>query len=242
MFVDLQDHVRFNPTPHSSDAMHNNLSVLTQCEYFRLSWSEEGELRFLSHMGESGLLRYTRRVYICAGRKLTPGMLLPHLRHFQSLDRVHTLSLKCFDAIPWANHHETGFLHFYPTLTSLILRDPSGPYRPLMRFALQFPNLETLTLDRSVTGDQFGPGVSIPTTASQPTPLRLRLVGYRPWIEWPPAMDFINFRSVEFDDSYGVHAQYGLDVCAHTLESLTLVLRRNGASRPSYLRLLRWND
>ena len=182
---------------------YNSLSVLTQDEYLCRPYTEGEELRFLSHMGESGLLRYSRRVHICTGRKLTPGMLLPHLRHFQSLDHVHTLILKYFDPIPWADHHRTCFLHLYPTLTSLIFPDPTGPYRLLIRFALQFPNLENLTLDRSVNADQFGSGVPIHTTASQPTPLRLRLVGYIPWIEWPLDMDFINFRSVEFDDSYG---------------------------------------
>ena len=127
----------------------NNQSILTLEEKFRFSrWDHHDfELRFLSHMGERGFLQYTRKVHIRMGRAFTPDILIPHLFHFQSLDRVHSLTVEYYDAILWRSHHKIFFINFYPTLTSLTLHRPFHHYRCVLQFALRFPNLENLCIE-----------------------------------------------------------------------------------------------
>jgi hypothetical protein len=162
----------------------------------------------------------------------TPDTLRPHLHHFQTLDRVHTLTVEYYDVFSWANQHKTCFAHFYPTLTSLTLRRSAGPYRLLMDFALQFPNLENLCLEHLRDEIETALDSTVPDVVDPSPPLngRLRLVGpgdAEPW----PTLSFVheldkrfNFRSVELDDSFGVFARYMLGQCAHTLEEVTIVV------------------
>ena len=111
--------------------------------------SHDTELRFLSFMGERGFLQYTREVHIRMGRTVfTPDILIPHLDHFRSLKRVHSLTIESYDAVAWLNHHKSSFIHFYPTLTSLALHNPLNHYRCVLQFALQFPNLDNLSIER----------------------------------------------------------------------------------------------
>ena len=109
----------------------------------------ELELRPLSFMGERDLLKYTGHLNIRVGRDFSsnafsPDTLEPHLHHFQSLDRIHTITIYSYDAHVWRDAYNT---HFYATLTTLALHFPVNGYRDVLRFALQFPNLESLTLE-----------------------------------------------------------------------------------------------
>lgn len=209
----------------------NNISVLTQNE--RTLYPKGGphiQLRFLSHMGEAGFLRYTRRVHISMLHMFTPDALLPHLHHFQSLDRVHALTVDHYDTVSWASHFKTCFVHFYPTLTSLTLRRSFGHYRLVLQFALQFPNLEDLCLEW-LANEQIPPGVAVPAAIDKFPPLcgHLRLAGFDNTTQWP--MHFaqelrkgMNFRSVELESAFfGDNAQQILIGCAGTIEDLIIV-------------------
>ena len=64
----------------------NNESVLTKKQKKELHLKPgHHELRFMSYMAERGLLQYTRGLDIRDPVISTPGILLPHLHHFQSL-------------------------------------------------------------------------------------------------------------------------------------------------------------
>ena len=217
----------------------NNQSVLTPEEKSRYEGRDrlEVELRFLSYVGELEFLRYTQLVHIRGFHPFTPRILLPHLHHFQSLDRVHTLTIDHYNIDPWDAHYKSCFIHFYPTLTSLTLRRPFGHYRLVLQFALQFQTLENLCLEWPGS-DQLPHGVTIPDIVDQFPPLRghLRLVGLGGAVRWPT--DFvrelgngINFRSVEIEESSAGYTQDVLNACAGTIEYLTLVPRGFGMHR-----------
>ena len=133
-------------------------------------------------MGERGFLQHTRRVHIDMDRLFTPDTLTPHLNHFQSLDRVYSLTIEAYDGIAWRNYNKTFFVHFYPTLTSLTLRRPLNHYRYVLQFALQFPNLQNLCIEHMEDSDLFQPGFIIPDVVDKSPPLRglLRLVDIGP--------------------------------------------------------------
>jgi hypothetical protein len=154
----------------------NNEKMLTRGDQFRHLGRNRRkvELRFLSHMGEHGLLQYTRQIQICMPYTFTPDTLLPHIHHFQSLDRVHALTIEHYDPILWVNHYSTSFVHFYPTLTSLTLIYPLCHYRLLLRFVAQFPNLEDLCLQRA-RFDKRRRLVIVPAQIDRFPPLRGRL-------------------------------------------------------------------
>ncbi|KAF9781737.1 hypothetical protein BJ322DRAFT_241742 [Thelephora terrestris] len=134
----------------------NNESILTLRERNQLRRkSGHREIRFLSYMGEHGFFRYTRHVEI-RDPTLTPDNILSHLHHLKSLNQIHTLTFCFYDAVKWATHYKTCFTHFYSTLTSLALICPSGPYRALMQFALQFPKLENLSIEWSRVTEMVG--------------------------------------------------------------------------------------
>ncbi|KAF9645151.1 hypothetical protein BDM02DRAFT_3189966 [Thelephora ganbajun] len=149
-------------------------SVLTREEKSRYPRQDyhDVELRFLSYTGERGLLRYTRQVHVHMGHTFTPGILLPHLSHFRSLDRVHSLTIEAYDAVTWANYSKPFFVHFYPTLTSLTLHRPLNHYRYVLQFALQFPNLENLTIEWLENHEWIQPDMEIPAIVDKPPPLR----------------------------------------------------------------------
>ena len=219
----------------------NIQSVFTRGER-RLIRRERGcyrqlELSFISSMDKHGLLQYVRQVYIYMPRGLYPESLLPRLHQFRTLNRIHTLTLECtfFPAQEWANYYEACFAHFYPTLTSLTLRDPYDNSKFVMRFALQFPNLENLCLERLKAGRDFNWDWTFPTSLYHSPPLsgRLRLAGGETLARWPvrftPALsNGINFRTVELEDFAANNAQRVLDACAGTLENLILVLHGDG--------------
>jgi hypothetical protein len=218
----------------------NNQSILTREEKPRYQGQDyhDVELRFLSFMGERGLLRYVQYLHIRMFLgTFTPDTLLPHIHHFQSLDRVHTITIDHYDTVKWATHHDTCFVHFYPTLTTLTLRRPLGHYRLVLQFALQFPNLDNLSLEW-MEGKHTQSGVAVPAIVGQFPPLcgNLRLAGLDDGaIHWPinfahDIRNKVNFRSVELEGSLGDNAQYILNACAGTIENLTLVPRGFGAS------------
>jgi len=223
----------------------NNQSVLTQeekCRYLRWDYGHV-ELRFLSFMGERGFLQYPRHVHFKLDCLFTPDILLHHLDHFQSLDRVHSLTIDACDGLLWRNYHSC-FTHFYPTLTSLVLRYPTNHYRYLLQFALQFPNLQNLCIKHLADGQNTRPDLVIPPIVSESPPLRghLRLVGVGK-DEWP--IEFtndlpngINFRSVELQGVFWEHCQRVLTACANTLEDLTVVPRGERARFVFWL----WRD
>ena len=220
----------------------NNQSILTRREKEKLRASKTDynrlALRFVSHMGERGLFQYTRRIYILYFW-FTPHILLPHLRHFQTLDRVHTLTIEFCSSRSWrwGTYHKTCFVHFYPTLTSLTIRCPVGNSQSILQFALQFPNLENLSLERVERpewSDLCWPDFN---DFDRPPPLcgNLRLAGCETIEQWPvdPAhqlSSIVHFRSVELMDFLpGAPATHILNTCAHNLEDLTVVPHITGS-------------
>ena len=221
----------------------NNERVLTRGVQFRyLGWnSRKAELHFLSHMGEHGFLQYTRKVQICMPHTFTPDTLLPHIHHFQSLDHVHNLTIERYDPTLWVNHCSTYFVHFYPTLTSLTLTYPLCHYRLLLRFVVQFPNLENLCLEWVMHDKPREQQVAVPARIDRSPPLRghLRLagvsiltLGMEGFIHELPT---VNFRSVRLHSLPAGHAQHVLNACAHTLEDLTIIPSETGTRSPSSL-------
>jgi hypothetical protein len=177
--------------------------------------------RSVSFMGRRGLLRYARQVHIFLPAKFGPDILLPHLHDFQSLDRVHTLTIHHYAANMGTR---LCFIHFYSALTSLTLFRPFGSCRLCLLFALQFPNLDNLCFER--LGDEsdrwMRPDVTAFIMVNKPPPFggRLRLVGAIV-AQWP--VDFasalpngLNFRSVELEGLLGnSRPAYTERVCAY---------------------------
>ena len=59
----------------------------------------ELELRFLSFVGERDLLKYARHMDIRIEDDVPPDILEPHLQYFQSLDRIHTLTIHPYESL-----------------------------------------------------------------------------------------------------------------------------------------------
>ena len=214
----------------------SNPGVLTQQEKSRYQgrYRLDTELRSLSYVGEQGFLRYTRHVHIRGFQLFTPGTPLPHLRHFQCFDRVHTLTIDHYDTDYLESRYKSCLTHFYPTLTSLTLRRPFGHCQPVLQFALQFPNLENLSVEWPDV-NCVPRGVTVPAVIAKFPPLRghLRLVGLGLTPRWSAALihefrNGVDFRSVEIEESSAGYAQDILNACAGTIESLTLVSRGFG--------------
>ena len=210
-------------------SLEKTRSILTREEErrYRRVRNRDVELRYVSFMGERGLLKYARRVHICTPYPFTPEILSPHLHHFRSLNHVHTLIIDNLCADEWVNYHTAYFAHFYPTLTSLTLSHSCGHSR-LLHFALRFPNLENLSLEWLQESE---PSIANAVTLDLSPPLRgcLRLVGYGTlapsltdlFLEPPKGF---NFRSAELDNFSGIQAQRALNACARTLENLTITV------------------
>lgn len=203
------------------------------------------KLSLVSYLGECGLLRYTRQVHIHNSCMFTPDTLQPHLHHFQSLDRVHALTIDHYHAVIWQKHYISCFIHFYPTLTSLTLHRPFGHDRLTLHFVLQFPNLKNLCLEWPQSS-LIPPAVTVPAVVDQLPPLcgHLRLAGLdgvvRRLIDLAcQPRNGINFRSLELEDPFDrrSHAQRILNACADTLENLTITPHGNGTRRVSFLSL-----
>jgi len=190
------------------------------------------EFRFLSFMGERDLLKYARHLTICMGSTFRPHFLEPHLQHFRSLDRIHTLTIYSYDAVLWRDVHDTYFTQFYHTLTTLALHFPRGHYRYVLQFALQFPNLENLALTNLWVETWIPSGIPVPPMVNQSPPLRgrLRCSGLDQMNPvWPREFAFslpngINFRSVEFRYVDGRQGQQILDGCANSLEEFAITI------------------
>ena len=195
------------------------------------------DLRILSFMGERDLLKYARHLNIRVGPRFSPQALEPHLQHFRSLDRIHSLTIHPYDARLWIHGCNAYFKQFYPTLTTLALHFHVSSYRFVTRFVAQFPNLENLTLWYLGTQTWLWPGTVEPFAVSQPPPLRGRLrcagVSPRRIPMWATEFVFdlrngINFRSVEFKDVRWKHGQKILDACAGFLEEFTVWIDGRG--------------
>lgn len=204
----------------------------------------ETALRFMAYMGDyDGLLRYARQVRIrTSDLTFTPESLLPYLQKFQSLDRVHTLTILDYAAITWTTHFETCFHHFYPTLTTLTLQNAFGPYELLLQFALQFPNLENLSLEWLSTSN---PPVPVVINHSPPLRGHLRLAGNCAAIHWPVELTRglsggPNFRSIELDTFFGIPSPDIFNMCAYTLEHL--IIRPQDLYEDSKLRNLNFTS
>ena len=235
----------FSPTRHLTHQtlclnVRNNNSILTREEKDKHrhqgSGHQELRLRFLFYMGEHGFLQYTRRVHIGGSVRFTPETLLPHLHYFQSLDHVHTLVFEGYRAAPWVCRHNTRFTHFYPTLTSLTLTRPAGKYRTIMRFALQFPNLESLCFEWLVDDEETRLGLDVRVFVEKFPPLRghLRLASeaQTQWLEDVSRdLQDSNFRSVEIEAGFlGHYVQPILNMCTHRWKSHHRVPRNRWAS------------
>ena len=132
-----------------------------------------------------------------------------------------------YTTVTWGTHHWGRFIYFHPSLTSLTLRRPTGSYRLLLQFALQFPNLENLCLEE--WSDGWATTTACPIIIDKLPPLcgNLRLAGFRTIAGWPTRnayglSDGMNFQTVELEDFFGDQAQRILNACAHTLENLTI--------------------
>ena len=221
----------------------NNKSVLTREEKKNLvqqGWIRHNiELRFLSYMGEHDFLKYTRRIYIGGFNTFDPVILIPHFRHFQSLDQVHTLIVEHYNALSWESLSKTCFSHLYPTLTSLTLTRPFGHYRTLLEFVLQFPHLQNLGFEW-LRNDQWIKFTS-PIAGKFP-PLRghLRLAFSRD-ARWPRELvrqleGGIKFRSLELESTYfWDHGHHLLAPFTETLEDLTVVTDGQGTLQLFFL-------
>lgn len=215
----------------------NNDSILTGQEKspFRRPHSHDVELRFLSYMGEHNFLQYTRQVHIRGFPVFNPDILLPHLRRFKSLDRVHTLTIEHYNAASWQNLPKICFDHFYPTLTSLTLTRPFGHCRALLQFALQFPQLENLGFEWLKDDEWIRPDLTAPPIVDQFPPLRghLRLAFERN-ATWPRELireieHGIGFRSVELESEYfWDHGLRFVDAYSQSLEDLTVATHGSG--------------
>jgi hypothetical protein len=232
------------------DTLHDDLRALKACSLTCKSMfastrhliHQSLHLPLQSPTSHSALFHYVRRAHLRTYSSFLPSTLLPYLRHFQSLDRVHTLTIDCYRAGEWAwgNQHRTCFVHLYPTLTSLKLHHPFGHHRLLLQFVLQFPNLENLCLEwLGSVNDNWVPDLTDPTIVDQFPPLRghLRLAGNFAAAQWPVEFtrelsNGINFRSAELEDFSGSPAQNILNGCGHALEDLTIVTHAHGTHRP----------
>jgi len=201
-------------------------------------------LRFLSFMAEHDLLKYARHLNICMGSKFSPYMIEPHLQHFQSLDRIDTLTIDSYNPVRWCAAYDTYFTQFHPTLTTLILRFPAGHHRCVLQFALQFPNLQNLTLDTVWFQTWVWSGISVPPLVSQSPPLRghFRCLGLKQTdATWLREFAFglpngINFRSIELRDIYWKEGQQILDGCVNTVEEFTMHIIDDGEELvPSFI-------
>ena len=196
----------------------------------------DAELRVLTYRTERGLLQHTRRVHISLIGYYIQHTAPFHLHRFQSLDRVHTLSIAVYDTVIWAKYFQTHFAHFRPTITSLTLTQPVTPCGQILQFALQFPMLQNLCLEWLMCADITSNPAAL-TVAHQSPPLggHLRLAGVDTVANWPVGFihehpNGINFHSVELEDFSGDGAQHILDMCLHTLQSLAIVPHSTGTN------------
>ena len=231
----------------------NTESVLTREEEWKLRRLKQGyqdvQLRFLSYMGERGFLQYTRKLYIHNAHQVnitdegtfTPDTLLPHIHHFQSLDRVYAITIERCNTVAWVDHYKSYFAHFYPTLTSLTLRFPLGGYRQILQFVLQFPNLENLCLEwPDENAGRVRRNLTAPTIDDQRSFPHLRLGHADGAVQWSTHFVYelqnrFNFRSIELEDSFGAHGQHLLNVCAYTVQYLTITPSRKGTHQLPFL-------
>ena len=212
-----------------------NERILTPAEKRRArKGCPELDLRLLSFMGERDLLKYTRHLNIRMDFPFSPSTLEPHLHQFRSLDRIHTLTIHAYSAYLWYGVYRKYFTHFYPTLTTLALHFPVHGYRGVLQFALQFPNLENLTLESMRNETWMVPETSPLVSQSPPLRGRFRCIGLSPRDPgWARELAFglpggINFRVVEFQCVYRKRGQHILDGCASSLEEFTLHIAKHG--------------
>jgi hypothetical protein len=222
-----------------------NQKILTPAEKKRYpEWNaRELQLRHLSYMGECHLLKYARHLDICMVAGFSQYTLEPHLQHFWSLDRIHTLTIRntlmirCHHGCPRDDIRPL-FTHFYPTLTTLVFNSPIDHHRHVLQFVVQFPNLENLTLE-SLRDEPWTSSVTaVPPIVGQSPPLRghLRCAGLSPRNPvWPREFAFdlpngINFRSIEFQDVHWEQGQQILNGCASSLEEFTVHITEDGAN------------
>ena len=220
----------------------NNQKILTPTE---IKLYEQGDhpglaLRFLPFMAERGLLRYAKHLNINLGPNFSQTSLEPHLQHFQSLDRIHTLTIHSCDSILLGDTYNPCFKHLYPTLTTLVLySSTSHYYRYASHFILQFPNLQNLTLGSLHAGSWGWPGTPMPLVVSQPPPPpplsgHLRCISASSGTPmWPRRFPSdlpcgISFRSIEFREVHCDQGQRILDRCAGALEKFTICIDRKG--------------
>jgi len=211
-----------------------NRRIFTPAEEKRYTQGDHHdlELRFLSFVAERDLLKYTRHLNIRMGSKFYPYILEPHLRHFQSLDWIDTLTIDSYDPLLWYDAYNTHFTQFYPTLTTLVLDFPIGHHRYVLQFALQFPNLQNLTLNRLQVEARGWQGIPVPPIVSQSPPLRgnFRCARLSPvHCVWPKEFAFslpngINFRSIEFLGVYCERGQEILNGCANSLQEFSVYI------------------
>jgi hypothetical protein len=167
-------------------------------------------------------------------------LLGPHLQHLQSLDRIHTLTVHWCNPFVSRVIYDSSFSNFYPTLTTLVLHSSiraNHSYVPY--FIRQFPNLQNLAFQSlcppTLDWTAFR-GPPVVSQAPPPPPLRghFRYINVTPGTPlWPKRFPSdlpcgLNFRSVEFRNVHCSKGQKILDLCAGTLEELTICIDRKG--------------
>ena len=199
-------------------------------------------------MAERDLLKYARRLDVPEGPDLHPYCLEPQLEHFRSLDKIDTLAIRFYDGRLWCHGYNTYYLaHFYPTLTTLAFHSLVGSYFYALQFAMQFPNLQNLTLDSLWEKGLPWSEPPVLCVAGQSPPLRghFRYFGLRSTRRLLPngfasgLPNGINFRSVEFKEVRREQGQKILDGCASSLQEFTMWVVRDGEeSLPRLLRAI----
>ena len=220
----------------------NNQKILTPSEKKQYAQADscELELRLLSFMAERGLLKYARYLNIDIGSSFSSQTLTPHLRHFQSLDRIHTLTIR---SPVLDTYNPISFAHLHHTLTTLELYSSTKCSGYVLHFITQFPNLQNLTLEATHAEAWGWSGTSPPLDPSRSPPLRghLRCIGVSPSSPmWPRGFPSdlphgIGFRSIEFRDVHCGQGQQILDGCADSLETFTIQIDRKGEHQGTVL-------
>ena len=224
-------------TLHLTKEVNQRILTPEERERYKQGDRRELELRFLSFMGERGLLKYARYLDIRIGVDAPSDILEPHLQYFQSLDRIHTLTIHSYESLLCREVYSTYFAQFYPTLTTLVLYFPIDHNRfTPWQFVSQFPNLKNLTLESLWDETRVWTGTQVPPVVAKFPPLRghLRCAGPGAMIPvWKREFFFdlpnsLNFRSVELQGIYWARAQKILDGCVSSLEELTVHVTGNG--------------
>ena len=181
-------------------------------------------------LASTGVLKYTRHVYIDIRNTIA---LTPHLEHLNTFDRVHMITIHSTDIRFFIPLPLPPSSPLYTTLSTLSIHFPRNPHVCLPAFIAQFPSLENLTLELIHGREEPYHPHAYP---SHSPPLRGHLrcsgISQQDYLfsrtlscDLP---DGINFRSVEFSGVHRKRCQQLLRACKDNLEEFIVTIRGNG--------------